>query len=64
MPIWAIIVLSVYVIGFVTMLVAVLNEAGKQQVDVTAIHIIVPLIWPFWGVWYLIDSFIESRKRR
>jgi len=63
-PLWAVILLVLYVIGVVGLFVAIRNEAPRQGVSLSKKHYLVALFWPLWGIWYLFVLAKEAIQMR
>ena len=64
MSLWLLIPLIIYVLVAVGFGIFIYTECRKRNVDFGGIHIIVPLLWPLWGIWYLAALFSEWRVNR
>jgi len=67
MPVWSIVLLVVYVLGFIGFLVAIFAEAPKHQAEIRLFHFVVAAIWPLWVLWYAwtaAGDWIEARRKK
>lgn len=66
MPVWLIVVLTIYVLGVIGFLVAIFTEAPKHGADVGVFHFVVAIVWPIWVLWYgwaTFDNWLTVRRR-